>query len=764
MFMQLYTQQKYNRISKEHSRPLEISSQESDPIFKVDVNPETFQLSLRMNDHVIPISAGMEKDVIENYREEQNIISWQYPQKQLSVRLISEQDYLNVEITSEKDEDNTVHWPHISAEQYYLPLGEGKRIPASDSAWIRYLDQQQISVLEQLSMPFWISSSGEYCVLFIMEHPYRTQLNFSAETELSFSVTHEYPEISENKTYRYRIYVTKNDPVIGAKLYQNYVKETNNFVTLNQKAEQNSNIEKLYGAPFIYLWGDFVVSADDINWNEFRISLDSPVMTYLCSFAETIENGTEFEAVLAELIHQDYVADYQKNVICNYISQVLLEEGFWNAEIFTESNHPIDEFLRKGYEKLTDSQKIQLHKQALSVNMPMVFSDSESWMNSDTLDIINDMKESGIDHAWIGLNSWEQAYRKPELVSQAANTGYLIASYDSYHSIHEPGKEQWITASFDDLELYENATIMDKNGTKESGYQGVGRKLNSTLSMSSVNTRMKKIMENGLPFNSWFIDCDATGEIYDDYTPEHKTAQEQDLFARLERMAYIRDQYHMVIGSEGGNDFSASTIAFAHGIELKTFAWIDEDMKSNKDSAYYIGKYYNPAGGVAEHFAKRIPVKEQYYSVFIDPKCDIPLFKLVYNDSVITASHWDWSTFKIKGATQDRMIREVLYNVPPLYHLDHELWKEYQQDIVKHHKIWSEFSRQAIQEEMTGFLYLKEDGSVQKTFYGDELSAVANFGEISYVYENREIPPHSILIEDSSKSMIYIPELEESHK
>ena len=54
----------------------------------------------------------------------------------------------------------------------------------------------------------------------------------------------------------------------------------------------------------------------------------------------------------------------------------------------------------------------------------------------------------------------------------------------------------------------------------------------------------------------------------------------------------------MVIGSEGGNDFAASTIAYAHGIELKSFSWMDEDMKSNKDSEFYIGNYYNPSGGV----------------------------------------------------------------------------------------------------------------------------------------------------------------------
>lgn len=83
-------------------------------------------------------------------------------------------------------------------------------------------------------------------------------------------------------------------------------------------------------------------------------------------------------------------------------------------------------------------------------------------MNASTVDLLQSMLENGIDRAWIGLNSWEQAYAKPELIETAQNQGYLIASYDSYHSIHEPGKEQWITAEFTDKSLYEEASVTNK--------------------------------------------------------------------------------------------------------------------------------------------------------------------------------------------------------------------------------------------------------------------------------------------------------------
>ena len=165
----------------------------------------------------------------------------------------------------------------------------------------------------------------------------------------------------------------------------------------------------------------------------------------------------------------------------------------------------------------------------LAANLPLVFKDPDRWMHGDTVGFVEELQEAGIGRAWIGLNSWEQAYAKPELVKAAADAGYLIGSYDSYHSIHEPGQEQWITARFDDASLYEKATVTDKDGNSVKGFQGVGRKLNPTLSLTAVKERMQGIMKHNLPFNSWFIDCDATGEIYDDYTPGHITTQRQDM-------------------------------------------------------------------------------------------------------------------------------------------------------------------------------------------------------------------------------------------
>ena len=742
-------------------------SDETAGLISYEVQPSTFSLTVTDGDKKASASLPGNEYVVAEYKEEGEKTSWRYPEQNIAVSLEAKHNYLQVTIKSEAPAtaDNVFEWPRVSGEAYYMPFGEGKRIPAGDEVWREYLKGQEFSVLEQLSMPFWAVDSGDCAVLYIMENPYRSDLIFNDENDkenaVSFSVRQQFPEIDPQKETSYRIYVTDNNPVQTAKLYRSYVIEKGKFVTLEQKADKNENIRKLYGAPHIYLWGDNLIAPEDINWPAFRAAADSSVILRIKEFAADTESGTEALNALSGIKNQDYVDVYQKNTICRYLSEVLQRVDFYNPQDFPVNNDNMNRYSSQGIQNLTETDLLQFNKQALAANLPEVLKPAETWMDAGTVKLIKELKESGVDRAFIGLNSWEQAYAKPELVKQAVSEGYLIGPYDSYHSIHKPGEEKWHTAKFEDTSLYENGTVLNSKGEKEAGFQNVGRKLNPVLSMPSVIQRTEAVKNSGISFNSWFIDCDATGEIYDDYSPGLRTTRQQDLKARLERMGYIRDDLNMVIGSEGGHDFAAADIAFAHGIELRTFSWMDEDMKKNKDSEYYIGAYYNPTGGVAAHFAKQIPVKERYYTLFVDPAYDIPLYKLVYNDSVITTYHWDWSTFKIKDAVPDRMVRELLYNVPPLYHLDSEEWALYQTAIANHTGVWSKFSKKAILQEMTNFSCLLEDGSVQMSQYGDGLWVIGNFSEEPFVYEegdkSTEIPPHSALIHMDEVSELYTP-------
>lgn len=723
------------------------------PEFEVD--PETFSLILKDGDVTVTASLPGERRQVADYQEQNGMISWNYPQEQLAISITPEDNYLDVSITSLSEEDHDFFWPNISGDTYCIPFGEGKRIPAGDEIWNNHLAGNEYPVIEQLSMPFWTSVSGEHAVMYLTEQPSRSSLHFLDGEKVSFSLRQDFPAILPEKKQHLRIYLTDDDPVTAAKLYRSYVNAKGRLVTLEQKAEQNPDIRKLYGAPHIYLWGDLLITPEDIDWNAFRLLLkehtadggQNRVLTRILERSGQTENAAEATNVFSRIPAQDYVDQYQKLTVCRTLSEILKKKDFYDSSLFQYQAESTEEL-----------QWMERNKQALAAEFPQVFKPASDWASEETTTLIKDWNEAGIQNAWVGLNNWEQAYAKPDLVKTAVEQGYLVGPYDSYHSIHEPGKEQWNTAAFGAPTLYETATVTDKNGDKISGFQNVGRKLNPVLSLPSVRKRTEEVLDTVPYFNSWFIDCDATGEIYDDYSPDHVTTKEEDKEARLERMRYIRDQHGMVIGSEGGNDFAAADLAFAHGIELPSFSWIDPDMKSNKDSEYYIGRYYSASGGVAEHFAKQIPVKEHLYHVYVDPRFDLPLYKLVYNDAMITAYHWDWSTYKIKGASNDRMLREVLYNTPPLYHLDREQWELYKDSIISHLTVWAPFSREAVLREMTGFQLLADDGSVQQTSYGSGLTVTANFGETSFEYGGELLPPHSLLLEQDGVLNLYQPE------
>lgn len=722
---------------------------------RYEVAPETFALTLYDGETKLPASLPGKMEKIESLQENGAETAWIYPERELSLAVRAKEDYLEVEIQSLSKEDITGSFPLVSGDYFYLPLGEGKRVPSQDERWREYLTEMEIGAMEGLSMPFFAVSLGERALVYIMEDPYRTELRFEVRDDLLLHLEHSFPEIAPEQTKRFRIYVTDNEPVKIAGLYKNYLKEQGKFVTLEEKERLSPSVKKLYGAPHIYLWAGRAISPEDVDWIAFRREAQGKVLSYLAEYVKAMETGDELFTVLSEIPGQDYVSEYQKNVVCRAITEAVGSDGFYREDIFPVLSEQAKQLSSKG--KLNAQEQIMLNKMALHDNLDGVFREPKDWGYEESAGLIQTMSDSGISKAFIGLDNWVNAWFHPQMVQDARDLGYLIGPYDSYHSIHEPGREQWNTAAFQDASLYEEASIENKNGEKIKGFNQVGRKLNPTLSMPAVEQRTEEILSTGLPFNAWFVDCDAAGEVYDDYTPARRTTMEQDVAARVKRLDYIGRERHMVVGSEGGNDYAASAIAFAHGIELPSFSWRDEDMKKNQESEYYIGRYYSPTGGVPEHFGKKIPLKEKWSHIFTDISFDVPLYRLVYHNAVITTYHWDWSTLKIEGEENNRMMREILYDVPPLYHLDRETWEEQKEGILSHVKVWSEFAGKAAREEMTDFQYLSEDGRVQKTTFGEQLEVVANFSEINYVHEGEDVAPGSVFIISEGEGRHYSP-------
>ena len=365
------------------------------------------------------------------------------------------------------------------------------------------------------------------------------------------------------------------------------------------------------------------------------------------------------------------------------------------------------------------------------------------WGDGISVKLLERFAESGLDRLWLGVDSWQDGFRHPTAVAKARELGYLIGPYDSYHSIHHPNEQDtWETAQFD-LSLYETGAIVNADGTKNRGFKKKGYHLSPLAARPYVEDRVNGIVaQMPTDFNSWFIDCDAYGELFDDYSPSHPATQLDDMNARLARIAWIRDTHKMVVGSEGGAAYAAATLHFAHGMTTPVIGWGDPDM-TEKTSPYYIGGYWPPEAP-AIHI-KQVPLKSNYLHLYYDPRFRLPLYQIVFHDSVVTTHHWLSGSLKFENAIETLALLELLYNVPPLYHLNMAEFTKHKAWIERHYTFFSPLHRHIGGKPMTDFEWLSDNKQVQRTEFGDAVELFANFGVNPFEYEGMVIPPRSVV-------------------
>ncbi|MDA9472797.1 glycoside hydrolase [Enterococcus sp. 5H] len=727
--------------------------------FSFDVDPKTFTLTITENGEQAEIAKPQAIRNVTDLKKSKEQVSWTYPDEQLNVTVKKEQNHLAVSLTSLSNEDTDFSWPTMDAKNYVLPIAEGKTIPNDQKDWLSYFKQnEELSMSEAFSMSFFTTNQETFATTFVMDNTFNSDLLTTTEPHLTLAANHHFIGFDKNKKLNYRVYVTENDPVAIAKTYQMDRINSGEFKTLDEKEKTNPEIKKMRGALQIYYWNSRILTSEDINWSKLPEKVDEPIFGWISELLEQYgeDGSTEYLNALAAFKNNEGYK-YEKNTFLTSLNYVLLYPQFYTKEIFQNPDDTAQQLLSKGLDQLSEQERYTLNKHLLAGVLNELTPPVDQW-GTAVADVFTDMKNSGVENAWIGLPNWANGLMNPTMVKTAADQGYLIGPYDSYQSIQENASIDWNTASFPNPDLYEQATVTKKNGEKVAGFLGKGRKLNPTLIFPDVEERFNGITQDKIPFNSWFLDTDAAGEIYNDYSPEHLTTQTEDVAGRLKRMNFFNEK-GLVVGSEGGNDFAAKDMVFAHGIETPVIMWSDPDMRENKESEYYVGSYAALDGGIPSKYQKAVPIKEEYKAIYTDPVYSIPLYKLVYNRSVITSHQWEWDSYKIKGQVGERRMKEYLYNTPPMIHLDQASWQEHKKDISDNAKIWSPFQKAALQHEMTDFKILTDDRLVQKTEFGDNLTVIANFSEKDFESDNFNVAAHTaVIINDGKETMIQTEE------
>ena len=727
----------------------------SNDVWDVEIFPQSLAVNVYPADTDITVRVSLGQTglgTVTDFSDEGNGVSWKLPERSLTVHVEWIRDSLTIEFIQDDPANNTQNftWPLIenteSIHGYIFPFFEGSYVPKDDITWRDFLsDRGPINTTAGLSMPFWGLDLGERTLTYILTNPFNNKILFreTETSDLGMRVSHAFTPNWERKRYGMRISLGAGSPVEPAKQYRQWLIENGEFVSFAEKIEKTPEAEKLLGAAHVYLWGGKLLSEYDVtDWKAFatRLSGDGKVAKQIFSHL-----NTEAQGVVQDMARADYSANHSRRVVSRALSEQLEKPDFYNTSAWAEiSLEPeTEKLILQNASTLSLPEIYRRNCLLLYAAFPDTLRHPDKWGDGLSVKLLERLAESGFDRLWLGADSWQDGFRHSTAVAKARELGYLVGPYDSYHSIHHPNeKDTWETAQFD-LSLYETGAIVNADGTKNRGFKKKGYHLSPLVAQPYVENRVNGIVAQ-MPqdFNTWFIDCDAYGELFDDYSPSHPATQLDGMNARLARIAWIRDTHKLVVGSEGGAAYSAATLHFAHGMTVPVIGWGDPDMKE-KTSPYYIGGYWPPEAP-AIHI-KQVPLKPNYLYHYYDPRFRLPLYQIVFHDSVITTNHWGSGSLKFENAIETLALLELLYNVPPLYHLNMAEFTKHKAWIERHYAFFSPLHRHIGGQTMTDFEWLSDNRQVQRTEFGNTVELFANFGTQSFEYEGMMIPGKSVV-------------------
>jgi hypothetical protein len=222
--------------------------------FSVIVNYQTLAVSIITPDSgIIQISAPLKNEVAIIEKQDIDEAAIRYPELRKKITFKLEDESLIVKI--ESSDNDMFKWPVITKfKALTIPFYQGKYIPADDSTWIKYLNGQSYSGTQDLSMQFFALNNDKHAALFMITNKFNNEITFGeAKDQFTLTFKHVFPATVCAKEYGFIIKVTDNTATGIAKEYRKYILKTIGIRTLEEKAEINPNIRKLYGAAhFIY--------------------------------------------------------------------------------------------------------------------------------------------------------------------------------------------------------------------------------------------------------------------------------------------------------------------------------------------------------------------------------------------------------------------------------------------------------------------------------------------------------------------------------
>lgn len=351
------------------------------------------------------------------------------------------------------------------------------------------------------------------------------------------------------------------------------------------------------------------------------------------------------------------------------------------------------------------------------------------WGGARDAEAVRTLRKQGNTRLWLGYDADGHPMSR-DAVAEARKLGYLVGPYDSYDNGQDPETADTPIAKWPGR-VYPDFCVRDAKGTIATGFGARGCYLSSEAFAKSEPTEhylarhTEEMTKNGA--NSVFVDVDAAGELFSDFTGSHPLTKRQDRDNRMDRLRTLADKDHFVVGSESAVSWSASALAFDHGAQTP----VNDGLWAFQKDKTKWGAYY-PADAPGQFFHPTTLPASLAKSMF-DPAYRVPLYETALHDSLVNTDRWEMPYDKLPAQKKDRALMSVLYNTPLNFVLGDQNLASTGKEMAALQHYFAPLHKAAGTERMTAFHWLTEDHLVQHSVFGDgTLTVTANFGTTAH--------------------------------
>lgn len=342
----------------------------------------------------------------------------------------------------------------------------------------------------------------------------------------------------------------------------------------------------------------------------------------------------------------------------------------------------------------------------------------------DPVHVAREMSQLGMDRVL-----WSNTVHPSDVV-RINELGYLTSIYDNYQDVYPPSGIEGIPQENPQAVIWQadstpaaGWTIKPKRGPAVTAHMDCP---------AHALSRAEVILPGRLrthPYTALFLDSTTATAWPECYNTAHQAmklhahprlSRSEAKALRVRLIQYAGETLKLVIGSEDGIDAAAPVLDYVEGMVT-----------------------YGPTAIIGDHAdAKSEPVPDSEVSAdyhrfslpyFQGHAYRIPLWELVYHDSVVVFPHWtDYASRFSSSIWQQKDLLYILYGTQPMYLFKDEAWAQQKEAIATSYRNVTSVARIVAGHAMVDHMFLNKEGSVQRTRWDNGGDVIVNFGDTPF--------------------------------